>query len=222
MQRTTARWLIGAHECRIIHSPSAGTPAAPSNQDRRQSNRPLAAAPQPTAHSHPPARKVRLRPLRCSALSCCTQTRTRVGPSLPTASPLVPRYRLDQSNVIRNVSTKLRQLGSAISGASDLQGGRRQRVDPDRWRRSEDLRLATDETFGMGREGARKYSLTRGQKRIGQAVVDAVRGQQSKPGVMMLMVVPSKELPAESARVLQRTEPLGKGRAILERLEVAL
>jgi class 3 adenylate cyclase len=44
----------------------------------------------------------------------------------------------------RNVSTKLRQLGSAISGASDLQGGRRQRVDPDRWRRSEDL-------FGHGR-----------------------------------------------------------------------
>src|SRR5580700_3000854 len=89
----------------------------------------------------------------------------------------------------RNVSTRLRQLGSAISGTSDLQGGRRQRVDPDRWRRSEDLRLATDETFGMGREGARKYSLTRGQKPFGQAVMDAMGGQQSKPGVMMLMGV---------------------------------
>src|SRR5271166_6083851 len=50
----------------------------------------------------------------------------------------------------RNVSRRLRHLGSAISGASDLQGGRRQRVDPYGWGWSEDPRLATDETFGMG------------------------------------------------------------------------
>src|SRR5580700_1667101 len=94
------------------------------------------------------------------------------------AGPCGPRF---ERGVRRNVSTKLRQLGSAISGASDLQGGRRQRVDPDRWKRSEDLRLATDETFGMGREGARKYSLTRGQKPFGQAVMDAMGGQEPKP-----------------------------------------
>ena len=65
---------------------------------------------------------------------------------------------------MRNVSTKLRHLGSAISGATDLQGGRRQRVDPYRWGRSEDLRLAADETFGMGVEGSLKHGLTPGQK----------------------------------------------------------
>ena len=62
--------------------------------------------------------------------------------------------------------------------------------------------MAADETFGMGREGARKYSLTRGQKPFGQAVMDAMGGQEPKPGVMMLVVVPGEEHPAESARVL--------------------
>src|SRR5580698_3050112 len=95
--------------------------------------------------------------------------------------------------LVRNVSTRLRQLGSAISGASDLQGGRRQRVDPDRWRRSEDLRLAPDETFGMGLEGPLKHRLTPGEKRLGQVVMDAVGGQEPKPGVMMLVVVPGEE-----------------------------
>src|SRR6202035_2963644 len=96
---------------------------------------------------------------------------------------VMPRHR-SLSQVVddadRNVSTKLRQLGSAISGASDLQGGRRQRVDPDRWRRSEDLRLAPDETFGMGLEGPLKHRLTPGQKPFGQAVMDAVGGQEPK------------------------------------------
>lgn len=77
------------------------------------------------------------------------------------------RVELRGLGALRNVSTKLRQLGSAISGASDLQGGRRQRVDPDRWRRSEDLRLAPDETFGMGLEGPLKHRLTPGEKRLG-------------------------------------------------------
>ncbi len=60
----------------------------------------------------------------------------------------------------------------------------------------------------MRLEGLLKHRLTPGEKRIDQAGVDAARGQQSKPGVIM---------PAESARVLQRTEPLGKGGAIKRR-----
>ena len=72
----------------------------------------------------------------------------------------------------------------------------------------------------MSLEGPLKHRLTPGQKHLGQSVMDAVRGQEPQPGVMMLMVIPSKELPTESARVLQRTESLGKGRPILERLEV--
>src|ERR1700737_5193100 len=98
----------------------------------------------------------------------------------------------------------MRQLSSSSSGASDLQGGGRQRVDPDRWRRSEDLRLAPDETFGMGLEGPLKHRLTPGQKPFGQAVMDAVGGQEPKPGVMMLVVVPGEEPRAKSGRATQR------------------
>ena len=73
----------------------------------------------------------------------------------------------------------------------------------------------------MSREDLVKYLLTLGYDPVGQAVVEAFGSEQGQPAMMVLAVVPGKEVLAEGARVVQRTEPLGKGRAVLERLELA-
>jgi hypothetical protein len=57
---------------------------------------------------------------------------------------------------------------------------------------------------------------------LGAAVVHVGGGEQRDPAVVVLEVVPAEEALAERAGVLDRAEPVGKGRVVLERLELAL
>jgi hypothetical protein len=54
------------------------------------------------------------------------------------------------------------------------------------------------------------------------AVVDRRRRVQPERGVTMLVVVGVQECRAEEAGVVDRPEPLGERRAVLERLELGL
>ena len=55
---------------------------------------------------------------------------------------------------------------------------------------------------------------------LGQAVVNAVRGVETDPRMMVCVVVPIEEGAAETARVLDRTETLGKLRPVLHGAEL--
>ena len=52
-------------------------------------------------------------------------------------------------------------------------------------------------------------------ERLSQPVMNAVRGVQADPRMMMLGVVPFEEWPAESAPVLNRAESIRKLRPVL-------
>jgi len=52
--------------------------------------------------------------------------------------------------------------------------------------------------------------------------MDVGRGEQPDPGVAVLRVVPGEERGAEGPGVLERAEASGKGRPVLERLELGL
>jgi hypothetical protein len=54
------------------------------------------------------------------------------------------------------------------------------------------------------------------------AVVDIGRGEQRDPAVAVLAVVPGEEPLAEGPGILERAEPIGKARPVLERLEAGL
>ncbi len=70
--------------------------------------------------------------------------------------------------------------------------------------------------------GLGKSHLTPCADGVGGAEMHGGWGVQADPGVAVLVVVRSEELLAERAGVLQRTEPFGEVRAVLERLELRL
>jgi hypothetical protein len=61
----------------------------------------------------------------------------------------------------------------------------------------------------MNRMGHEQCVLTCELNGWGQAVVNAARGVQTDPRVMMVVVIPVKEWLAKSARVLEGTEAFG-------------
>ncbi len=70
--------------------------------------------------------------------------------------------------------------------------------------------------------GCREYGRPRGDALLGPAVMNIGGRQQPEAAVMMLGVVPGEEDVAVSPGVLDRTEPLGEGRPVLQRLELRL
>ncbi len=53
------------------------------------------------------------------------------------------------------------------------------------------------------------------------AIMHLVRGHQTDPGMVMLLVVPVEELAAEASGVLDTAEAFGEARLVLQGLEVA-
>ena len=56
----------------------------------------------------------------------------------------------------------------------------------------------------------------------GAAVVDGLRGHHRDPGMAVPAVVPGEELLAEATGILERAEPIGEARPVLQGLELAL
>ena len=79
-----------------------------------------------------------------------------------------------------------------------------------------------DEAFGMFGKGAVESGLTGGMDGIGLSVVDLVWGHQAQAGVVVVLVIPGEERPAERLGILDASEAAGEFRLILERLEVGL
>ena len=67
-----------------------------------------------------------------------------------------------------------------------------------------------------------EHGRPRGDALLGEAVMHVGGRQQAEPGVMVLGVVPGEKDVAVGPRVLDRTEPLGEGRPLLQRLELRL
>ena len=63
--------------------------------------------------------------------------------------------------------------------------------------------------------------LAGGMNGVGLAVMNLVRGHQTDPGVVMVLIVPVEELTAEAFGVLDAAETLWEARLILQCLEVA-
>lgn len=69
-------------------------------------------------------------------------------------------------------------------------------------------------------EGAVESSLTGGVDSVGLSVVDLVWGRQAESGVVVVLVIPGEERPAERLGVLDASEAAGEFRLIFECLEV--
>jgi hypothetical protein len=95
-------------------------------------------------------------------------------------------------------------------------------VDPHFLRTHSQLGEPAGETLRVRLVGRGQHGRPRGDALLSQAVMHIGRGQQSKARVPMVGVVPEEEDLAVSSSVLDRAEPLGECRAILERLEVRL
>jgi hypothetical protein len=68
----------------------------------------------------------------------------------------------------------------------------------------------------MGAEGVIESALPGGMDGIGLAVVDLVRGHQTEAEVVVVLIVPGEELPAELLGILAAAEALGKPRLVFE------
>ena len=66
------------------------------------------------------------------------------------------------------------------------------------------VRSPADEPLGVSLVGDIENGLPFGDELGGLTVVDRGRGQQLQPRVMMLVVVPGKEVLAEAPRILER------------------
>ena len=77
-----------------------------------------------------------------------------------------------------------------------------------------------DEALGMFGERAVEGGLSGGMDGVGLSVVDLVWGHQAEAGVVMGLVIPGEERPAERLGVLDASEAAGEFRLILESLEV--
>ncbi len=82
--------------------------------------------------------------------------------------------------------------------------------------------MTADEAFGMGGVGVGEDGGSGGLHLGRQPVVDHRRREQADPAVTVLLVIPAEERAAERAGILERAEPAGKGRAVLEGLELRL
>jgi hypothetical protein len=82
--------------------------------------------------------------------------------------------------------------------------------------------LSGDEAFGMSGVGCGQHPAPRLDALLGKPVVDLVGREQAEARVVVLGVVPREEDVAEAARVLDRSEALGKLGAVLHRLELRL
>ncbi len=65
--------------------------------------------------------------------------------------------------------------------------------------------------------GGQADLMTVGEQLLGPAVVDSRRRQIVQPAVMVRVVVPVEEIVAHAAGMLERSEPIGTLRPILER-----
>ena len=79
-----------------------------------------------------------------------------------------------------------------------------------------------DESFGVGGVGRGEHCLPRGERGIGLTVMDRRRGQQAQAPVVMLVVLPVKELTTEIQTVFDAGEAAGEFWPVFERLELAL
>ena len=78
-----------------------------------------------------------------------------------------------------------------------------------------------DEALGVRSEGAVEGGLSGGMDGVGLTVVDLVWGHQAEAGVVMGLVVPGEERPAEPFRVLDAAEAARERRLVFEGFEVA-
>ena len=81
-------------------------------------------------------------------------------------------------------------------------------------------RGATDESLRMGNLGGLEHSGSIGVALFSETEMHVARSQQPEARVMMLVVVPAKEVTTEAACVLNAAEASRKVRPVLERLEV--
>ena len=110
-----------------------------------------------------------------------------------------------------------------LKGKAWHSGGwfRRRRIDPcGGWLGGRNGRFL-DEALGVCTERLIERELARGVNGVDLAVMHLVRGHQTDPAMVMLLVVPVEEGSAEASGVLDTAEAFGKARLILQRLEVA-
>jgi hypothetical protein len=81
---------------------------------------------------------------------------------------------------------------------------------------------ASGESFRVRRVSRGEHGRPHRDALLGQAVMDVGRRQQAEAGMMVFHVVPREEDVAVGPGILDRGEPLGECRAVLERLEVRL
>jgi hypothetical protein len=98
-------------------------------------------------------------------------------------------------------------------------GFRRGRIDPCGGWFVGRCRRFSDEAFGVFTERQVESDLASGVHGIGLAVVHLVRGHETDPGVVMVLVVPIEELAAEASGIFDAAEMFGKARLILQGLE---
>ena len=81
---------------------------------------------------------------------------------------------------------------------------------------------AAGESFRVRRVGRGEHGRPLGDTLLGQTVMHVGRCQQAEADMMVFGVVPREEDVAIGPGILDRGEPLGEGRAVLERLELRL
>ena len=99
-------------------------------------------------------------------------------------------------------------------------GGREWLVDPGRGGERGRSWCSSDEAFRGALVGGVEDALAACRERRGVAVMDARRGHQRDPGVVVVVVVPGEECAAEDAGVVERCEARRERRAVLQGLEV--
>ena len=101
------------------------------------------------------------------------------------------------------------------------QSFRRGRVDPGGyWFGGRHWRFF-DEASRILPEGLVKGELAGGVNGVDLTVMNLVRGHEADPGMVMVLVVPVEEFPAEASGILNAAEAFGKARLIFQRFEVA-
>ena len=94
-------------------------------------------------------------------------------------------------------------------------------IDPDGLGQGRMLGRAADEAFWMTLVGDIKDGLPFGDKLGSLTVMNRGRGQQLQAGVMVLMVVPGKQLLAETPRILDGAEAVRIVRPVLHGFEMS-